>query len=85
MTWYYAIADDKSTVEIYDHTGANVLTVDNPDAPSIRRDAQGIPVTPDLRNAIVEALLARGQVDIYAIRAMAEALTGANFEEGVPK
>lgn len=83
MPWYYDLSDP-ANVEIYDHTGANVLTVSNPEAPLIRRDAQGVPVVPDVRNAIIDALISRGQADMYALRAIAEALTGANFEEGLP-
>jgi len=84
MTWQYHIADDGSSIDIYDHTGANVLTVTNQNAPALTRDAQGVPVEPDLRNAIVDALIDRGKADVYAMRAIAEALTGANFEEGTP-
>jgi hypothetical protein len=84
MTWYYSIADDGGSIDVYDHTGANVLTVQNPDAPTLARDAQGVPVEPDLRDAIVDALIDRGKADVYALRTVAEALTGANFEEGTP-
>jgi hypothetical protein len=84
VTWHFDFTDGNTAIEVYDHTGALVLTVDNPDAPSVTVDAQGIPVEPDLRNAIVEGLIARGKVDLYAIRSIAEALTGSNFEEGAP-
>jgi hypothetical protein len=84
MTWYYDIAADGSTVDVYDHTGSLVLTVNNPNAPMTRRDAQGVPVVPDVRQEIVSELVERGQADVYALLAVAEALTGAAFEEGVP-
>lgn len=84
MTWYYNFVDGNSEVEIYDHTGANVATITNPDAPAITRDAQGVPIKPDVRKEIVTALVDRGQADVYAILAVAEALTGAGFEEGTP-
>jgi len=29
MTWYYQIQDDNSRMDIYDHTGTNVQTLQN--------------------------------------------------------
>lgn len=84
MTWYFNPSSDHSTIDIYDHNENNVLTIDNPDAPVLDYDGQGILIQPDLRDVIIGELINRGQVDIYAIRAIAEALTGANFEEGTP-
>lgn len=84
MTWFYSFTEDNAQCEIYDHKGAKVLTVDNSQAPGVAHDAQGVPVKPDVRDAIVEALIDRGRVDLYAMRAVMEALTGANFEEGTP-
>lgn len=84
MTWYFDPTDDWGSIDIYDHNGDLVLTVDNPNAPTRRRDPQGVPVSPDVRAEVLEYLKDRGQADLYALLGIAEALTGAGFEEGTP-
>ena len=86
MTWYYQIADDRSKVDVWAHTAdpstdPPTLSVDNPDAPVISRRPDGVPLTPDVPAALVDELTSRGVVDIFAIRTIAEALTGAGGEE----
>jgi hypothetical protein len=86
MTWYYQISSDSSEVEVWDHTqdpatDSPILTVANPDAPRLTRDARGIPIEPDVPGDILDALISRGTVDLYALRVITEALTGAGFEE----
>lgn len=86
MTWYYQIASDGSEVDVWDHTtdpstDSPTLTVSNPDAPHIRRRPDGTPIIPDVPAAVLDELISRGQVDLHALRTIAEALTGAGFEE----
>ena len=84
MTWYFDVAADGSEIDLYDHEGTLVATIPNEAAPRVRKDAQGIPVVPDLRAVILDGLISRGQTDLYALRVIGEALTGAGLEEGVP-
>ena len=87
MTWYWQRTGDGS-VEVWDHTSlagdAPTLTVSNPSAPTIRKDSRGVPVEPDVRGAVFDELLVRGVADLYAIRAIAEVLTGTDLKEGSP-
>jgi hypothetical protein len=88
MTWYFEVSDDGSTVDVWDHTlnpstDAPVLSVDNPRAPTVVRNARGTPIDPDVPGAILDGLISRGQVDLFALLTIAEALTGAGLEEWV--
>lgn len=86
MTWHYQIADDGSSVDVWDHNAdptvdSPTVTVSNPDAPEVRRRADGVPIVPDVPRALLDELTNRGIVDLFALRTIAEALTGAGFEE----
>lgn len=87
MKWYWDTNAD-GDLDVWDHTQAAgdppLLTVANPDAPALTRDPQGIPVDPDIREAILQHLYDRGQADTYALIGVAAALTGAGFERGTP-
>ena len=84
MTWYYEISADKTQIDVYDHTkdpATDEPTITVPvDSDGIGFDSQGIPVEPDIRKDIVEGIRQRGNVDLFALRTIAEALTGADFE-----
>ena len=93
MTWHVSIedADDNTpngVMRIRDHTAgpgdAPTIEVPHPDPPEVTVDQQGVPVTPDFRDAVLDHVESRGQADIYALVAVAEALSGAGVVRGSP-
>lgn len=53
MNWEYEFKNNNEYVEVYDHRGDLVDTVENNDAPVVRRQGN-IPTSPDIRAAIRE-------------------------------
>lgn len=83
--WHFDPTDG-TKIDVWDHTkaagDAPTLSIDNSNGGVIEYDDQGIPITPDVRAEVLDYLNNRGKVDMFAIRTVAEALTGAGFEEG---
>jgi len=69
MTWWFDLDRAGGEARVWDHT-----TVDG-DPPTL---------TVPLPDAVLGHLYARGKVDIYALRALGEAVSGVRFEEGTP-
>lgn len=78
MTWYYDISQDRSSMDVYDHTGSLVETVQN--------DGGGFKPKPDVL-AVMEADVRGSGFDSLTRRQkiiMLEAIF-ENIEQGTPQ
>lgn len=80
MTWYYDIAADNSSMDVYDHTGALVASVPN--------DGSGFELPGDVLDVMhgeaVDAFQAAGgTVDQYVLYVLADAAF-EQIEAGTP-
>lgn len=80
MTWYYDIADDSSHMDVHDHTGSLVRTVEN--------TGGGLTVPTDVLDVMFDVAAqdyndAGGQVTDYSFRILADAAF-EQIEEGTP-
>ena len=58
MSWTYSLADDRSTLEIYDHTDTLVIAIDN--------DGSGFQIKQEVLQAMEDAAIAEYQSNGYS-------------------
>lgn len=80
MTWYYDIADDGGSMDVYDHTGALAETIQN--------DGSGFTTPHDVLDVMYDEAVqayndAGGSVDMYVLMCLADAAF-EQIESGTP-
>lgn len=74
MTWYFDISDDGTEMDVYDHNGNLVETVQN--------DGSGFTIPGDI-HAVMRNSMEGNQPSAYNQSLIADAATN-NFEKGTP-
>lgn len=80
MTWHYSISDDGSSMTVYDHTGAEVATVQN--------DGGGFRIPNDVLDVMYSEAIdayngAGGTVNEYSMLVLADAAF-EQIDQGAP-